>query len=94
LRNRKSAVKSLLCRITRKPKDLEKRPNPGTGLEEKYVKACGGDKNQGRAIETKFSYTYEVDLDGVGENATEKDLAELIQFQDGGPEVTIKFVNP
>ncbi|MDD9303391.1 MAG: hypothetical protein HUK40_14050 [Desulfobacter sp.] len=160
--------------------DAQKQKNPGTDLETKFVKACGGDKNQARALsillnqsfagvtsvlcgkkesmpstgggaiqfgagtdhgpftvtnqgqgkftveysakvttemmlagsiedkdvpiqmvspggdqtnEFGLTYSYDIDLSGIGETATEADLAKLISFHEGSPAVSFGFVN-
>jgi hypothetical protein len=46
-----------------------------------------------QTCELALNYTYDINLGGVGGNITEADLAELIQFKEGGPGVTLKFVD-
>ncbi|MDY0220927.1 MAG: hypothetical protein RBR67_07305 [Desulfobacterium sp.] len=48
---------------------------------------------EGRTCELELKAFYDIDLSGVAENITEADLAELIQFQDGSPGVSLKFVD-
>ncbi len=46
-----------------------------------------------QTCELALNYTYDINLGGVGGNITEADLAERIQFKEGGPGVTLKFVD-
>ena len=46
-----------------------------------------------QTCELELNYTYDIDLGGVGGNITENELADLIQFQDGSPGMSLRFVD-